>query len=66
MPSIFEILISVLFFTAVIGTIATSVTTPNENITGGALVLYGLMTLVIVAGFVVFLAKKMGVMKGRN
>ena len=63
--NVFEILISVLFFTAVVGTIASSVASPNENITGGALVLFGLITLIIVAGFVVYLARKMGVMKGR-
>lgn len=62
--NIVSVLITVLIFVAVIGTIATAIADPNANITGGALVLYGLITLVIVAGFVIYLANQMGVMKG--
>jgi hypothetical protein len=64
--NIVSVLISVLIFVAVIGTIATAISTPNPNITGGALVLYGLITLIVVAGFIMFLAKDMGVMGGRK
>ena len=69
--NVFEILISVLFFTAIVGTVATSIAgtlnpfNTTSNITGGSAVLMGLLTLVIIAGFVVYLAKKTGVMKGR-
>jgi hypothetical protein len=49
------LLVTVLFFTAIIGTIASSVGNPDGNITGGALVLYGLITLIVVAGFITYL-----------
>jgi len=57
-----KIVIEVLIFTALIGTIATAVAT-GGNLTGGALVLFGLITLVVVAGFIVYLSKNMGLSK---
>lgn len=53
-----ELLVAVLIFTAIIGTVASSVSSPNANITGGALALYGLITLIMVALFVVFLTNQ--------
>lgn len=65
MSKIIGVLIEVLIFTAVIGTIANAVFNAPENLTGGALVLYGLVTLIVVAGFVVAIAKTMGIKSGR-
>lgn len=65
MSKIIEILIEVLIFTAVIGTIANSITNAPENLTGGSLVLYGLITLIVVAGFIVLIAKRMGIKGGK-
>lgn len=59
-----ELVIEVLIFTALIGTIATSVLS-GGNLTGGALILYGLITLVIVAGFIVYISKRMGLQSGK-
>lgn len=54
------ILIEVLFFGAIIGTIANQITNAPENLTGASLVLYGLILILVVAGFIVSLVKTMG------
>lgn len=55
--------IEVIIFTALIGTIASSVANPNGNISGAALVVYSLITLIIIAGFIAYLSKQMGLSK---
>lgn len=57
---IITVLVEVLVFTSVIGVIAQQVNNPDGNITGASLVMYGLITLFVVIGFVVALAKTMG------
>ena len=54
------VLIEVVIFSALIGTIATTVAT-GSNLSGTALVLYGLTTLFIVIGFVLALMKTLGI-----
>jgi len=62
---IITLVIEVLIFSALIGTIATTIST-GGNLTGAALVLYGLITIIVVAGFIVYLSKTMGLKKGRK
>ena len=62
---IITILIEVVIFTALIGTIASQVANPDGNVTGTSLVLYGLITLFVVIGFIVALMKTLGLKKGR-
>ena len=57
--NIVAIVIEVLIFTALIGTIATQVAN-GGNLSGASLVLYGLITVVIVAGFIMYLYKTTG------
>lgn len=57
--NIVQIVIEVLIFTALIGTIALQVA-GGGNLTGASLVLFGLITVVIVAGFIMYLYKKTG------
>jgi hypothetical protein len=57
--NIVAIVIEVLIFTALIGTIATQVAS-GGNLSGASLVLYGLITVVIVAGFIMYLYKTTG------
>jgi len=52
-----DILVGVLFFVAIIGVIANATVNPNENISGGALALYGLILLILIAGFIASLVK---------
>jgi len=65
MVKIVELAIEVLIFGAVIGTIALNVTS-GANLTGASLTLYSLVTLVIVAGFIVAISKSMGLSKGKK
>lgn len=65
MADMVKVLIEVVIFTALIGTIAAQVNNPDGNITGTALVLYGLITLFVVIGFIIGLMKTLGVKKGR-
>ena len=56
------LLVSVLIFTGIIGTVATKISDTGvngngANITGGALALYSIITLIVVALFVVTLTK---------
>jgi len=60
-----ELVIEIVIFTALIGVIAGQVSNADGNITGASLVMYGLITLVIIAGFIVYLTKKMGMKKGK-
>lgn len=60
MSKFIKVMIEVLVFTSIIGIIATSVSNPNENLSGAALVMYGLITLFVVIGFVVYIMKTMG------
>lgn len=53
------ILVEVIIFVSLIGVIATYVKTPPENLTGAAVIVFGLLTLFIVIGFVIYLKKKM-------
>lgn len=60
MSKMIGVLLEVVIFAAIIGTIATTVAT-GSNLTGAALVLYGLVTLFIVIGFIVAIMKTMGI-----
>ena len=62
---IIKILVEVLIFTTLIGVIFGLVANPDGNITGASLVLYGLIGLFVVIGFIVYLVKSTGIKKGR-
>ena len=62
---IIEILVSVVVFTSLIGIVFQMLGTPDGNITGASLVLYGLIGLFIMIGYVMFLARKMKLKTGR-
>ena len=65
MSKIIEVLVEVLIFSALIGVIANQIAgTATENLSAGAVVLYGIVTLFIVIGFVLSVAKSMGVKIG--
>lgn len=64
MSKMITVLVEVVIFVALIGVIADSVANPNGNITGAGLVMYGLITLFVIIGFVVGLLKTVGI-KGR-
>lgn len=64
MSKFIQVLLEVVIFSALIGTIAVTVTT-GSNLSGTALVLYGLVTLFVVIGFIVSLMKQMGLKTGR-
>ena len=65
MSKIIEVLVEVLIFSALIGVIANQIAgTATENLSAGAVVLYGIVTLFIVIGFVLSVAKFMGVKIG--
>lgn len=61
MSKMITVLVEVVIFVSIIGVIASNVANPNENITGSALVLYGLITLFVVIGFIVGLLKTLNV-----
>lgn len=61
--NIIQIVIEVLIFTALIGSIAVQVATfssNTSNVTGASLVLIGLITIVVVAGFIMYLYRSTG------
>lgn len=60
--NIITIVIEVLIFSALIGTIATTISA-GGNLSGASLILYGLITIVVVAGFIMYLYKQMGMGK---
>jgi len=66
MVNIVTLTIEVLIFTAVVGVIFDNVWSANNssNITGASLVLYSLIGLIVVAGFITAIVKTMGI-KGR-
>lgn len=65
MSKMIMILVEVLIFTSIIGTIASQVANPNANITGAARVLYILITLFVVIGFIIALMKTLGIYRSR-
>jgi hypothetical protein len=60
MSKIITVLVEVVIFCALIGTIATTVSSV-ENVSGVALVLLGLVTLFVVIGFIISILKTMGI-----
>jgi len=62
--NIMKLVIEVMIFTSVIGIIAFAVTSPDGNITGGALLLYGLITFLVIAGFIYYLMKELKIGRG--
>lgn len=64
MSKIVTVLVEVVIFTAIIGTIATTVA-GGANLTGTALVLFSLTTLFVVIGFIMMIMKQMGLKSGR-
>ena len=64
MVNIINVLLEVVIFGAIIGTIATTVAT-GSNLSGTALILYSLVTLFVVIGFIMTLMKTLGLKKGR-
>lgn len=65
MSKMVTVMVEVVIFGALIGIIADQVASPSANLTGAALVLYGLITLFVVIGFVLALMKTLGVKTGR-
>lgn len=63
MSKIITVLVEVVIFTALIGTIATSVLSA-ENVSGTAALILGMVTLFVVIGFVVSILKTFGLAKG--
>ena len=63
MSKFIKVLVEVVIFTSIIGTIATQVT--SANVSGTAQVLLLLTTLFVVIGFIVLLLRQMGLYGGR-
>lgn len=61
MSNMVTVLVEVVIFTALIGVIANEVAGPNANITGAGLVMYGLITLFVIIGFILGLMKTLGI-----
>jgi hypothetical protein len=61
MTKIVTVLIEVVIFTSLIGVISSSVSNNTGNLTGAALVMYGLITLFVVIGFMLALMKTLGI-----
>jgi len=55
--SFINVVLGVFIFTALIGTIATQITSAQANLSGGASVLLGLTTLILVIGLIVNIIK---------
>lgn len=64
MSKFIGVLVEVLIFSSIIGVIATSVS-DGGNLSGASLVLYGLVTLFVVIGFIMTLMKTLGISTGR-
>lgn len=62
---VIKIVLEVVIFMSLIGTIATLVAGANANVTGTARVLILLTTLFIVIGFIVYIMRVSGLKKGR-
>ena len=65
MTKMVTILVEVLIFTSLIGIIFQLVSNPDGNMTGASVILYGLIGLFVVVGFIVYLVKSTGIKKGR-
>lgn len=63
MSKFIGVLVEVLIFSSIIGVIATQVA-DGGNLTGASLVLYGLVTLFVVIGFIITLMKTLGIKTG--
>lgn len=65
MSKFIMVLVEVVIFSAIIGTLALSITGAigdnNSNITGASAVLMGLISLFVVIGFIVMILKQSGV-----
>lgn len=57
MDKFIETVLGVFVFTALIGTVASQVITAQNNLSGGASILIGLTTLIIVIGFIMAVYK---------
>lgn len=55
--SFIQTVLGVFIFTALIGTIATQITSAQANLSGGAAILLGLTTLILVIGFIMSIYK---------
>lgn len=62
---IIKVLVEVLIFVSLVGVIFGLVANPDGNITGASLVLYGLIGIFIMVGFIVYLVKTTGIKSGR-
>jgi len=58
--SFINVVLGVFVFTALIGTIATQITAAQSNLSGGASILLGLTTLILVIGLI------MSIMRGQK
>lgn len=65
MSQIITVLVEVVIFAALIGTIASQVANPDGNLTGVSLTLFGLITVFVVIGFIMSLMKTLGIKAGR-
>jgi len=66
MSKIITVLVEVVIFTALIAIIAGSATDAQNNLSGAAKTLVGLIGLFVVIGFVLMLLKQMGVKTGNR
>lgn len=66
MTKMIKVLVEVVIFTSLIGVIAQQVNNPDGNITGASVIMYGLITLFVVIGFILTLLKTLGVSTGKR
>jgi len=64
MSKMIQVLVEVVIFTSIIGVIANQVFNAPDNLTGAALIIYSLITLFVVIGFIVMLLKQLGINTG--
>lgn len=57
MDNFIETVLGVFVFTALIGTVAAQIVSAQNNLTGGAAILLGLTTLILVIGFIMAIYK---------
>lgn len=65
MSKMVTVLVEVVIFTSLIGVIASQVANPDGNLTGASVVIFGLITLFVVIGFILGLMKTLGIKTGR-
>ena len=63
MTKMVDVLVEVVIFASLIGTIATLITDAEANLSGASAVMVGLVTLFVVIGFVMMILKKSGAKK---